>query len=361
MCVGVGLRTWCGTEFWELKRCCTEPTRTWNREFSWRWDTLQTASYAAFPPMSLSLHKHNHWSDLLSVWWAANPSAQSARHRCVEHTQLRRRNQLLGRNQGGRSENQTCLSLWLFSVCWSNCPASVSQTFTAPSFDDKILEVVAVFGGIQMAVSRVINLQHHRIAQVHPSVRLPVNGCVCPAAWPCLFSLPQCRTVKITILGDEGVPVQVDGEAWIQPPGYIKIIHKNRTQTLTRDRVSFEPRLWEQTQCPAWHSLWLCVYACLCVSGVWKHPEVLGGQTEVWVPPEPSGPVLLVRTAGGRLWGRGVTHQWVWSGSRSSHTQVTDTDQYRFRVEQFYWSVWVVTPLCCRIHLMDEESVGLVL
>uniref|UniRef100_A0A8C1WE22 Diacylglycerol kinase n=1 Tax=Cyprinus carpio TaxID=7962 RepID=A0A8C1WE22_CYPCA len=86
------------------------------------------------------------------------------------------------------------------------------DTFTAPSFDDKILEVVAVFGSMQMAVSRVINLQHHRIA--------------------------QCRTVKITILGDEGVPVQVDGEAWIQPPGYIRILHKNRTQTLTRDRVS---------------------------------------------------------------------------------------------------------------------------
>lgn len=97
------------------------------------------------------------------------------------------------------------------------------ETFTAPSFDDKILEVVAVFGGIQMAVSRVINLQHHRIA--------------------------QCRTVKITILGDEGVPVQVDGEAWIQPPGYIKIIHKNRTQTLTRDRA-FESTLksWEDKQ-----------------------------------------------------------------------------------------------------------------
>ncbi|KTG37814.1 hypothetical protein cypCar_00045839, partial [Cyprinus carpio] len=86
------------------------------------------------------------------------------------------------------------------------------DTFMAPSFDDKILEVVAVFGSMQMAVSRVINLQHHRIA--------------------------QCRTVKITILGDEGVPVQVDGEAWIQPPGYIRILHKNRTQTLTRDRVS---------------------------------------------------------------------------------------------------------------------------
>ncbi|CAG02127.1 unnamed protein product [Tetraodon nigroviridis] len=107
------------------------------------------------------------------------------------------------------------------------------DTFTAPSFDDKILEVVAVFGSMQMVVSRVINLQHHRIAQVPPpaSVR--------PSARPpaCLTSsVHQCRTVKITILGDEGVPVQVDGEAWVQPPGYIKIIHKNRTQTLTRDR-----------------------------------------------------------------------------------------------------------------------------
>ncbi|XP_078785946.1 diacylglycerol kinase delta isoform X3 [Oryzias latipes] len=97
------------------------------------------------------------------------------------------------------------------------------DTFAAPSFDDKILEVVAVFGSMQMAVSRVINLQHHRIA--------------------------QCRTVKIAILGDEGVPVQVDGEAWIQPPGYIKIVHKNRTQTLTRDRA-FESTLksWEDKQ-----------------------------------------------------------------------------------------------------------------
>lgn len=49
--------------------------------------------------------------------------------------------------------------------------------------------------------------------------------------------LNQCRTVKITILGDEGVPIQVDGEAWIQPPGVIKIQHKNRAQMLTRDRV----------------------------------------------------------------------------------------------------------------------------
>ncbi|XP_041051199.1 diacylglycerol kinase eta isoform X2 [Carcharodon carcharias] len=95
-----------------------------------------------------------------------------------------------------------------------------NDNYGAPSFDDKKLEVVAVFGSIQMAVSRVINLQYHRIA--------------------------QCRTVKITISGDEGVPVQVDGEAWIQPPGIIKIQHKNRAQMLTRDRA-FESTLksWE--------------------------------------------------------------------------------------------------------------------
>ena len=53
----------------------------------------------------------------------------------------------------------------------------------------------------------------------------------------CVCVCVQCRTVKITILGDEGVPIQVDGEAWIQPPGVIKIQHKNRAQMLTRDRV----------------------------------------------------------------------------------------------------------------------------
>uniref|UniRef100_A0A8C5G1F1 Diacylglycerol kinase n=1 Tax=Gouania willdenowi TaxID=441366 RepID=A0A8C5G1F1_GOUWI len=94
------------------------------------------------------------------------------------------------------------------------------NNYGAPSFDDKKLEVVAVFGSMQMAMSRVINLQHHRIA--------------------------QCRQVKITILGEEGVPVQVDGEAWIQPPGIVKIVHRNRAQMLTRDRA-FESTLksWE--------------------------------------------------------------------------------------------------------------------
>ena len=40
--------------------------------------------------------------------------------------------------------------------------------------------------------------------------------------------------------GNEPVPLQADGEAWLQPPGVIKIEHKNRVQMLARDRVSIE-------------------------------------------------------------------------------------------------------------------------
>ncbi|XP_034232119.1 diacylglycerol kinase eta isoform X2 [Thrips palmi] len=97
------------------------------------------------------------------------------------------------------------------------------DVFLAPSFDDRVLEVVAVFGSMQMAASRLINLQHHRIA--------------------------QCQTVQINILGDEGVPIQVDGEAWIQPPGMIRIIHKNRMQMLCRNRaLENSLRAWEEKQ-----------------------------------------------------------------------------------------------------------------
>lgn len=66
---------------------------------------------------------------------------------------------------------------------WSceDAPSSGSacQTFAAPSFDDKILEVVAVFGSMQMAVSRVIRLQHHRIAQVKPWLTAQLDP-ICP-------------------------------------------------------------------------------------------------------------------------------------------------------------------------------------
>ncbi|XP_063914007.1 diacylglycerol kinase eta isoform X6 [Zophobas morio] len=95
--------------------------------------------------------------------------------------------------------------------------------FIPPSFDDKILEVVAVFGSVQMAASRLINLQHHRIA--------------------------QCQSIQINILGEEGVPIQVDGEAWIQPPGIIRILHKNRMQMLCRNRaLENSLKSWEEKQ-----------------------------------------------------------------------------------------------------------------
>ncbi|XP_055453530.1 diacylglycerol kinase kappa [Psammomys obesus] len=87
---------------------------------------------------------------------------------------------------------------------------TATSEYEAPAIDDGKLEVVAIFGSVQMAMSRIINLHHHRIA--------------------------QCHEVMITITGEEGIPVQVDGEAWIQKPGLIKIKYKNAAQMLMRDR-----------------------------------------------------------------------------------------------------------------------------
>lgn len=87
---------------------------------------------------------------------------------------------------------------------------TATTEYEAPAMDDGKLEVVAIFGSVQMAMSRLINLHHHRIA--------------------------QCHEVMITIFGEEGIPVQVDGEAWIQKPGHIKIKYKNAAQMLMRDR-----------------------------------------------------------------------------------------------------------------------------
>ncbi|XP_028626686.1 diacylglycerol kinase kappa [Grammomys surdaster] len=85
-----------------------------------------------------------------------------------------------------------------------------TREYEAPAFDDGKLEVVAIFGSVQMAMSRMINMHRHRIA--------------------------QCHEVVITIDGEDGIPVQVDGEAWIQKPGLIKIKYKNAAQMLMRDR-----------------------------------------------------------------------------------------------------------------------------
>lgn len=92
----------------------------------------------------------------------------------------------------------------------------------------------------------------------------------CVSGADVLPALPsKCRTVKITILGDEGVPIQVDGEAWIQPPGVIKIQHKNRAQMLTRDRVSnaLGLPLWVRTVfvCLPVCTWWTSSCECACV------------------------------------------------------------------------------------------------
>ncbi|XP_008821798.1 diacylglycerol kinase kappa-like, partial [Nannospalax galili] len=97
---------------------------------------------------------------------------------------------------------------------------TATTEYEAPAIDDGKLEVVAIFGSVQMAMSRIINLHHHRIA--------------------------QCHEVMITIDGEDGIPVQVDGEAWVQKPGLIKIRYKNAAQMLMRDR-DFENsmKMWE--------------------------------------------------------------------------------------------------------------------
>ncbi|KRF78933.1 diacylglycerol kinase eta isoform X8 [Drosophila virilis] len=105
---------------------------------------------------------------------------------------------------------------------WGNSTKK-EEIFLQPSFDDRVLEVVAVFGSVQMAASRLINLQHHRIA--------------------------QCQSVQINILGDEEIPIQVDGEAWLQPPGMIRILHKNRVQMLCRNRsLEVSLKTWQEKQ-----------------------------------------------------------------------------------------------------------------
>ena len=107
--------------------------------------------------------------------------------------------------------------------------------FLPPSFDDRVLEVVAVFGSAQMAASRLINLQRHRIAQCR-NVQINILGKLSIKSLNKILSRPLLFIDFLT-LGSEGVPVQVDGEAWLQPPGMIRIMHKNRAQVLCRSRA----------------------------------------------------------------------------------------------------------------------------
>ncbi|KAK6052152.1 hypothetical protein COOONC_10343 [Cooperia oncophora] len=48
-------------------------------------------------------------------------------------------------------------------------------------------------------------------------------------------------------MGTDPIPVQVDGEPWLQPPGIMQIVHKNRAQLLVRN-PAFDAALkkWEE-------------------------------------------------------------------------------------------------------------------
>eukprot|EP00052_Salpingoeca_macrocollata_P015685 m.125202 g.125202 ORF g.125202 m.125202 type:complete len:1071 (-) comp19772_c0_seq1:251-3463(-) len=84
--------------------------------------------------------------------------------------------------------------------------------FRPQEMDDGILEVVTVKGSTQMAAVKAIpGIQPTRIA--------------------------QAKEVVIVIRGVEPIPIQVDGEAWNQEPGVVRIALKNRAQLLSRDKA----------------------------------------------------------------------------------------------------------------------------
>lgn len=169
----VAPRTWCGTAYWEQRSWCRKRTKTWSSEFSWRsvktLDTGQCQLFFCSRRWFFFFQPHLPSCCFSAVWRRSYVSAQSPGFGCAQHPQLRRRHQLLGRNEGRQRK-------WFgrFSSCHKTRETQLThvrvivswQNFGAPSFDDKKLEVVAVFGSMQMAVSRVINIQHHRIAQV---------------------------------------------------------------------------------------------------------------------------------------------------------------------------------------------------
>ena len=54
--------------------------------------------------------------------------------------------------------------------------------------------------------------------------------------------IAQCSSVRVTILEGEPIPIQVDGEAWLQEPGVIQIKHKVRVKYRS-NRVKYLIRL----------------------------------------------------------------------------------------------------------------------
>jgi hypothetical protein len=105
---------------------------------------------------------------------------------------------------------------------WGN---KVQKKYRPPSYDDGLLEVVAIKGLTQMAATKTLGLSPTRLA--------------------------QASHIRITILPGVDVPIQVDGEAWMIQPTVLNIRHKRRVQMLCRDRA-FQTQMlkWEATHKP---------------------------------------------------------------------------------------------------------------
>ena len=65
------------------------------------------------------------------------------------------------------------------------------ESFLPLSFDDNILEVVAVFGCAQLGMSRFINLHRHRIAQVLLQYTNPYQNCQVLSEVPSIGRITQ--------------------------------------------------------------------------------------------------------------------------------------------------------------------------
>ena len=73
------------------------------------------------------------------------------------------------------------------------------------------MEVVGVTGFTHLATTRVLGIQNQRLS--------------------------QCRIAKLTMHGPDVLPMQVDGEAWLQEAGTIIVSHKNKARMLVKDKV----------------------------------------------------------------------------------------------------------------------------
>lgn len=83
------------------------------------------------------------------------------------------------------------------------------EGFNAPSLDDNLIEVAGITGFTHLATTKVLGIQNHRLA--------------------------QCRYAKVILKSE--MPMQVDGEAWMQEAGVLMVTHKNKAKMIVKDKA----------------------------------------------------------------------------------------------------------------------------